>query len=418
MATASELKVKVAKIATIVEYLEDEKISQIEKDILLQSVRELYSDILVTDTTKNVVENTNQEEESVNEQQEAVEEPVDENVAETVAAAVVPPVISVAFDDGEFDFSELLKDKTTEENAEVQETNAPVENIATEDVPAEEAEPETEIEEPAVEFEPEEFNEPEPENIEDVDSAEECEEEDDEDEDSDEVEPETLEEVENEAQDVVLESNFEETVTDNTEINYSFNEEHLQEEQPTVEEDEPQTEETIVNEPVAEETPAMEEEPVVEEAPIVEAEDSVVDEPQVAEMPTIEEPVVETPQNDEEKTFDQEKPEPTHITLGEQLGQSRQSSLNDKFASNKPAEGSFGLKPISDIKSAIPLGERFRFTRMLFSGNGPAFDSTVAALNGMSSMEAADNYIRTNFSWDMDSPVVADFMNIVRRRYL
>ena len=418
MATASELKVKVAKIATIVEYLEDEQISQIEKDILLQAVRELYCDILVTDTTKNVVENTNQEEESVNEQQEAVEEPVDENVAETVAAAVVPPVISVAFDDGEFDFSELLKDKTTEENAEVQETNAPVENIATEDVPAEEAEPEAEIEEPVAEFEPEEFDEPEPEDIEDVDSAEEYEEEDDEDEDSDEVEPETLEEVENEVQDAISESNFEETVTDNTEINYSFNEEHLQEEQPTVEEDEPQTEETIVNEPVAEETPAMEEEPVVEEAPIVEAEDSVVDEPQVAEMPTIEEPVVETPQNDEEKTFDQEKPEPTHITLGEQLGQSRQSSLNDKFASNKPAEGSFGLKPISDIKSAIPLGERFRFTRMLFSGNGPAFDSTVAALNGMSSMEAADNYIRTNFSWDMDSPVVADFMNIVRRRYL
>ncbi|MBR5982234.1 MAG: hypothetical protein IK025_00730 [Bacteroidales bacterium] len=418
MATASELKVKVAKIATIVEYLEDEQISQIEKDILLQAVRELYSDILVTDTTKTVVENTIQEEESVNEQQVAVEEPVDENVPETVAAAVVPPVISVAFDDGEFDFSDLLKDKTIEENAEVQEANAPVENIATEDVPAEEAEPEAEIEEPIAEFEPEEFDEPEPEDIEDVDSAEEFEEEDDEDEDLDEVEPETLEEVENEAQDVAPESNFEETVTDNTEINYSFNEEHLQEEQPIVEEDEPQTEETIVNEPVVEETPVVEEEPVVEEVPIVEAEDSVVDEPQVAEMPTIEESVVETPQNDEEKTFEQEKPEPTHITLGEQLGQSRQSSLNDKFASNKPLEGSIGLKPISDIKSAIPLGERFRFTRMLFSGNGPAFDSTVATLNGMSNMEAADNYIRTNFSWDMDSPVVADFMNIVRRRYL
>ncbi|GEM_PF-2849763 len=394
MATASELKVKVAKIATIVEYLEDEQISQIEKDILLQSVRELYSDILLTDTTKAVDEKPKPEEEPVSEQQEAVEEHVSENVAETVAAAVVPPVISVAFDDGEFDFSDLLKDKTTAVNAEVQEANvetdAPVENAVTEEVqeeeiPAEEAEPEPDVEESVAEFEPEEFEEPEPENVEDVDSVEDFEEEDDDNED--------IEDVELETQDEVPESNFEETVTNDTEINSSFNEEPLPEEQPTIETEEPEVEEPIVNDPVAEETP-------------------------VVEAPIAPEPVVETPQNVELKPVEPEKPEPTHITLGEQLGQSRQSSLNDKFASNKPLEGSLGLKPISDIKSAIPLGERFRFTRMLFSGNGPAFDSTVAALNGMSSIEAADNYIRTNFSWDMDSPVVADFMNIVRRRYL
>lgn len=453
MATASELKVKVAKISTIVEYLEDENINTIEKDILLQAVRELYSDILVTDTTKTVVENSKAEGEQINEQQETVEEHVNENVAETVATVVVPPVISVAFDDGEFDFSELLKDKTTEENAEVQEANdeteVPVENVVTEEVPAEEEipaeEPELEMEneEPTSEYVPEEiveqesenieeFEEPEqePENIEENDSVEDFEEEDDDSEYFDEVEPETSEEVEPEVQEAVLESNFEETVTGDTAINYSFNEEPLQEEQPTVEEEEPQIEETIENEPVAEETPVMEEtpaveespvveeEPVVEETPIVEAEEAVAEEPQVVEMPTIEEPVVETSQNVEAKPVEQEKPEPAHITLGEQLGQSRQSSLNDKFASNKPAEGSFGLKPISDIKSAIPLGERFRFTRMLFSGNGPAFDSTVATLNEMSSIEEADNYVRTNFSWDMESSVVVDFMNIVHRRYL
>ena len=428
MATASDLKAKVAKISTIVEYLEDEHINQIEKDILLQAVRELYSDILVTDPTKTVDENTQTEEEPVNEQQETVEKHVDENVAETVAAAVVPPVISVAFDDGEFDFSDLLKDKTTEENSEVQEANVetevPVENVDTEEVqadeeiPVEEPEPEEENEEPATEFVPEEIDEhepeivdefEEPENIEDVDSIEEFDENNDDIEDFDEVEPEISEEIEDEAQDAVPESNFEETATDDTEIRYSFNEEPLREEQPIAESEEPQTEET----------PVVEEVPVVEETPIVEVEEPVVEEPQVvAEMPTVEAPVAETPQNVEEKPVEQEKQETTHITLGEQLGQSRQSSLNDKFASNKPAEGSYGLKPISDIKSAIPLGERFRFTRMLFSGNGLAFDSTVATLNGMSSIEEADNYVRSNFSWDMDSPVVADFMNIVRRRYL
>lgn len=412
MATASELKVKVAKISTIVEYLEDEQISQIEKDILLQAVRELYSDIMVTDTTKAAVSDTKPEE-PVNEHQDTVEEHVNENVAETVAAAVVPPVISVAFDDGEFDFSDLLKDKSKEENVDVQEpnveTDVPVENVATEEVQADEEIPvdETELneenEEPASGFVPDEFEELEPENFDEfeapepddivvVDPVEEFNVEDDFSNDFDEVEPDVSDDVEPDVQDAVLESNFEETVTNDTEINYSFNGEPLQEEQPTAESVEPQTEET----------PVEEEEPVVEETPTID----------------VEEPVAESPQAVEEKPAEQEKPETTHITLGEQLGQSRQSSLNDKFASNKPAEGSFGLKPISDIKSAIPLGERFRFTRMLFSGNGVAFDSTIAALNGMSSMEEADNYVRANFSWDMESPVVADFMNIVRRRYL
>ena len=426
MATASDLKAKVAKISTIVEYLEDEHINQIEKDILLQSVRELYSDILVTDPTKTVDENTQTEEEPVIEQQETVEKHVDENVAETVAAAVVPPVISVAFDDGEFDFSDLLKDKTTEENSEDQEANVetevPVENVDTEEeqadeeIPVDEPEPEEEDEEPTTDIVPEEIDEQEPEteeefeepeNVEEADSVEEFDENGSD--DLEEVEPEPIEEIEDEAQDAVPESSFEETATGDTEIHYSFNEEPLPEEQLIVESEEPQTEET----------PVVEEVPIVEETPIVEVEEPVAEEPQVvAEMPTIEEPVAETPQNVEEKPVEQEKQETTHITLGEQLGQSRQSSLNDKFASNKPAEGSYGLKPISDIKSAIPLGERFRFTRMLFSGNGPAFDSTVAALNGMSSIEEADSYLRTNFRWDMDSPVVVDFMNIVRRRYL
>ena len=127
------------------------------------------------------------------------------------------------------------------------------------------------------------------------------------------------------------------------------------------------------------------ENPIVESQPVEEefvSEEPVAEEPKPEEV-HVEEPVVEAPK--EETPVEKEKTETTHITLGEQLGQSRQSSLNDKFASSKPIDlsGSIGLKPISDIKSSIPLGERFRFTRMLFSGNGVAFDSTVAALNEM-----------------------------------
>ena len=93
MAMASDLKAKVTKISTIVEYLEDEQINQIEKDILLQAVRDLYTDILLTkvvDSTeeklvveeeKTVVEETPVQEEAPVQEEETpilVEEPVQE----------------------------------------------------------------------------------------------------------------------------------------------------------------------------------------------------------------------------------------------------------------------------------------------------------------------------------------------------
>ena len=420
MATASELKVKVTKILTIVEYLEDENINIIEKDILLQAVRELYSDILVTDTAQPIAETPNPEDETTDEQQKSTEK-TEDNVAENaVAAAVVPPVIAVSFDDGEFDFSDLLNDKEDEDVSDVCEQNEDAEEKvepASEDIVdeeehanEEEAEPEEENEEPAADYEMEELDEQDFEDVDDADLVDEIDEEDTIDENldvDDDIESDVQEEYEN------VDRGYEETISGDTEVKYSFEEKSLHEEQPAVD-----VEDTVAEESRNELDESVDE--IQEEIPVedISVEEEFVEETSADEIPLSEETIVEVPQNVEEKPVEQEKTEQTRITLGEQLGQSRQSSLNDKFASNKPAEGSFGLKPISDIKSAIPLGERFRFTRMLFSGNGPAFDSTVAALNGMSSIEEADNYVRTNFRWDMDSPVVVDFMNIVRRRYM
>ena len=422
MATASELKAKITKILTIVEYLEDENISVIEKDILLQAIRELYSDILLTRTDVSVDEKPMLEEEKEVEEEAPAE--VEEKISE-------PPVIAIPFDAGEIDFSDLLNVKPKEENAEAQEENieteAPEENFVSEDVPvdevpeeeteqvvvednelgleyseeedvpAEDIEPEEETEEHNYDFENKDFEGQDSENIDGSDVMED-------EPDSDDLDEILNEEQDSEVQDEAIEneefdtaSNLEETITDEEEQSV-FEEEPLPEEQ----------EDENVENPIVESQPVEEE--FVSEEPVAE-------EPKSEEV-HVEEPVVEAPK--EETPVEKEKTETTHITLGEQLGQSRQSSLNDKFASSKPIDlsGSIGLKPISDIKSSIPLGERFRFTRMLFSGNGVAFDSTVAALNEMSSIEEADSYIRANFSWDMDSPVVVDFMNIVRRRYL
>ena len=402
MATASDLKVKVTKISTIVEYLEDEQINQIEKDILLQAVRDLYTDILVTK-----VGDSTEEKPVVEEEKTVVDEtPVQEE------KPTEPPVITIPFDAGDFDFNDLLN-----VNNEAEQVDEPVveipEEVVDEPTPEVVEEPaEMEVqEEVALSQESVEEDEPKPENgyftqSESVSS------------DFDEVdavsEPLAEESDANQTAETfdstAMEEPVEEAVTEEqpieteevAEIGAEENTEPVEE--PIVEEHTEEIYETSVDAETVDEVAA--EEPAIEEK-TVEVAPEVVPEPAVAETPaTPAEPI-------------RLEPEPEKvITLGEQLGQSRQSSLNDRFASNKPAEGSYGLKPISDIKSSIPLGERFLFTRTLFSGSGALFESTVAALNGMSSIEEAEGYIRANFNWDMESSTVADFMNIVRRRYL
>ena len=403
MATASDLKAKVTKISTIVEYLEDEQINQIEKDILLQAVRDLYTDILLTK-----VGDSTEEKPVVEEEKTVVEEtPVQEE------KPTEPPVIAIPFDAGDFDFNDLLN-----ENNEAEQVDEPVVEIPEEvvdeptpEVVEEPAEMEVQEEVALSQEESVEEEEPKPENeyfaqSESVSS--------DFDEGDAVSEPLAEESDANQTAETfdstAMEEPVEEAVTEEqpieteevAEIGAEENTELVEE--PIVEEHTEEIYETSVDAETVDEVAA--EEPAIEEK-TVEVAHEVVPEPAVAETPV-------TPA---EPIRQESEPEKV-ITLGEQLGQSRQSSLNDRFANNKPAEGSYGLKPISDIKSSIPLGERFLFTRTLFSGSGALFESTVAALNGMSSMEEAEGYVRANFNWDMESSTVADFMNIVRRRYL
>ncbi len=403
MATASDLKAKVAKISTIVEYLEDEQINQIEKDILLQAVRDLYTDILVTK-----VGDSTEEKPVVEEEKTVVDEtPVQEE------KPTEPPVITIPFDAGDFDFNDLLNVNNEAEQVDEPVVEIPEEVVdePTPEVVEEPAEMEVQEEVALSQEESVEEEEPKPENeyfaqSESVSS------------DFDEVdavsEPlaeesdanQTAETFDSTAMDEpVVEPVTEEQPIETEEVAEIEAEENTEPvEEPIVEEHTEEIYETSVDAETVDEVAA--EEPAIEEK-TVEVAPEVVPEPAVAE----------TPATPAEPIRQESEPEKV-ITLGEQLGQSRQSSLNDRFASNKPAEGSYGLKPISDIKSSIPLGERFLFTRTLFSGSGALFESTVAALNGMSSMDEAEGYVRANFNWDMESSTVVDFMNIVRRRYL
>ena len=107
-------------------------------------------------------------------------------------------------------------------------------------------------------------------------------------------------------------------------------------------------------------------------------------------------------------------------TVGEKLGQNKKS-LNERLAEkSNPNDiaSKISQKPISDIKSAIGIGDRFLYIRELFDGNNDLFEQTVSHLNSLNSYNEANDYLKDNFKWESTEETAVGFLNVVRRKYL
>ena len=95
-------------------------------------------------------------------------------------------------------------------------------------------------------------------------------------------------------------------------------------------------------------------------------------------------------------------------------------SLADKLA--KGADDTLASvinnKKIIDLKASITLGDRFRFQRELFGGNGERMNKAISDFNSFETMDEAQAYIAKNFDWPLDSDAVSDFIQLLQRRYL
>lgn len=75
-------------------------------------------------------------------------------------------------------------------------------------------------------------------------------------------------------------------------------------------------------------------------------------------------------------------------------------------------------KKIDDIRQAINIGDRFRFQRELFGGNGEVLNKTIAYLNQLAHFSEAEKFLNTKFNWAKDNVHAQEFLQIVKRRYL
>lgn len=70
-----------------------------------------------------------------------------------------------------------------------------------------------------------------------------------------------------------------------------------------------------------------------------------------------------------------------------------------------------------DLKKELGIGDRFRFQRELFGGNGEKLSTALTTLNDMATMDDAINYITTALRLDLENPISKDFVDFVQKRF-
>lgn len=178
-------------------------------------------------------------------------------------------------------------------------------------------------------------------------------------------------------------------------------------------------------ESVREEAPEAEEAPALDEAPAPEKQPAGSEDAKVREEPP-------SPDQEKPKTNNGAKAvidilsEYGNQTIGDQYLKDEDDSLHQRIAGNKE-DKSIGTRmqqhPISNLKEAIGVNEKFLFINELFGGNIEDYREAIARLNDMETMKAAFDYLNQlgrEYAWDGTRSVatIEKLANLVQRRHM
>lgn len=183
--------------------------------------------------------------------------------------------------------------------------------------------------------------------------------------------------------------------------------------------------ESLPEEPLIEEIP-------VEDVPVPEVEEVVMDIPEeftpaedftdapVFDAPVEESfPVIETPAEESvpEEESAQAEENPVEATPAEAAPAVREEAPAKIFTKEYRWLEDMPGGEVSNIISAISLNDRILFINTLFGKDPMLFNSTIAELNSLESLDVARTYLADRFpEWDLESDVVYRIMMAIRRK--
>ena len=111
--------------------------------------------------------------------------------------------------------------------------------------------------------------------------------------------------------------------------------------------------------------------------------------------------------------------EDTKKTILEEKISSRTQSRHELLSkADNSISSSLAQKKISDIKQALNIGDRFRFQRELFRGNGEEMNKTLTYINQLATFEEVESFLQSKYGWDKKNETVVDFYQLLRRKFL
>jgi hypothetical protein len=79
------------------------------------------------------------------------------------------------------------------------------------------------------------------------------------------------------------------------------------------------------------------------------------------------------------------------------------------------------LEPIKDLRSAIGINDKFQFIQELFGGDEKSFEVGIKTINAFKIFPEAQFYIKRELreknNWDVESNVVKQFDQLIKRRF-
>ncbi|WP_346857097.1 hypothetical protein [uncultured Draconibacterium sp.] len=97
---------------------------------------------------------------------------------------------------------------------------------------------------------------------------------------------------------------------------------------------------------------------------------------------------------------------------------SKEKSVNELLAGDDSGKLEYKISnsPVSSLKSAIGINDRYQYIRELFEGNGDAFTKAVTDLDALNTIQEAVNYLQQNYKWKKNDTSLK-FVNLVKRRF-
>lgn len=141
----------------------------------------------------------------------------------------------------------------------------------------------------------------------------------------------------------------------------------------------------------------------------------VVPAPVAVAAPVVEQPVIKF-----EEPAPQPQPDLTKTFVTPPV-QQMATSVNDNVTTDNTLANKLRSKPITNIKSAIGINDKFQYLNDLFKGSVQDYNESLDALNNFGSLPEAEahfNQLRVKFGWDMENPSASGLYELVVRRHL